>query len=136
MRPGTSREGKYSLDGTIPTDIGGQVISVNWRYITKGGGFVMVRASSRNPGIFGNNKWAFIERKYLPHTSGNGGLCDNTEGGPQRSALAGPGDDPGSEFLNYSSEPAVSLGNRVQRTDWPRVCSHRKYNVPDHDGPL
>lgn len=80
-----------------------------------------------------NNKWAFIERKYLPHTAGAGGLCDNTEGGPTGIAPPGPGDDPGSEFLNYNSEQAISRGNRLGREDWPRVCSHRKYNVPDRD---
>ena len=112
----------------------GAVITVNWRYITKSGRFVLVRASDRNVAIFGHNKWAFIERRYLPHTAGSGGLCDNTEDGPPRAEPAGPDDDPGAELLNYNSEPPSTTNpTRPGRSDWSRVCSHRKYNVPDSD---
>jgi hypothetical protein len=126
VRPGT-REGHFSRDADVRTSINDQRVSVNWRYITKSGKFVLVKASRFNPTLFGNNRWAFIPRTYLPHTYRQGGLCDNTGDGPQRT-------DPGppEEQLNYKSESAdKTLGPR--RSDWGRVCSHRKYNVPDTD---
>jgi FG-GAP repeat len=122
VRPGT-REGHFSSDDPVPTStINGARMSVNWRYITKSGKFVLVRASRFNPTLFGNNKWAFIPRTYLPHTYRQGGLCDNTG-----DAGAPAGD------RNYRSEP-VDKDIRPGRKDWGRVCAHRKYNVPDTDG--
>ena len=69
-------------------------------------------------------------RKYLPHTGGQGGLCDDAEGRLPGPAPPGDGDD-GAEFLDYNSQVAQTTLKRPMRGDWPRVCSHRKYNVPD-----
>jgi hypothetical protein len=137
VRPGR-KEGRYSYDGNIPTSIETspgvtERVTVNWRYITKSQKFVMVRASSRNINIFGPNHWVFIERKYLPHTYGKGGLCDNTESGPPRPAGADPAGEYDSERLDYRSARAQNYRRRQGRSDWPNVCSHRKYSVPDSD---
>lgn len=135
VRAGDPLERNVDPYESIATAIGGRIVSVNWRYITKGGDFVLVRAGSRNADLFGNNDWAYIDRRYLPRTTGSGGLCDNTEGASPGPALPGPHDDPGIEFLDYDTEPAMTIGGRRPHVGWPAVCSHRKYNVPDHDGP-
>jgi hypothetical protein len=135
VHAGEARERNVNPYESVPTTIAGRVVTVNWRYITNGGGFVLVRASSRNAWLFGENDWAYIDRRYLPRTTGRGGLCDNTEGASPGPALPGRGEDPLIEFLDYDAEAATARRGRPPHVGWPAACSHSKYDVPDHDGP-
>lgn len=108
VHPGT-KEGRFDRDGTFPSVRNGERTTVNWRYVSKSGQFVMVR-SPKDARLFGNNKWAFIERKYLPSAYIDNGLCDD-----------------GEHFRPRKAQGTL----RQQRMDWAPVCSGEKFNVPD-----
>ncbi|MGH2917249.1 MAG: hypothetical protein ACRDLS_01420 [Solirubrobacteraceae bacterium] len=135
VQPGTN-EGNSPRTGTFDPSPNGERVVVRWRYLTKSRGrvasrFALVRAE--NDDLFGPNKWAFIERKWLPHTSGKGGLCDNTGDGPPRDAEGDPDKALDGERLDYTSEKAKGNKRRKNRGDWGQVCSHRFFSVPRSD---
>ncbi len=135
VQPGTN-EGNSTASGSISVRDGDVRTQVAWRYLTRSQGrkfarFALVRAPSSNPDLFGNNKWAFIERRWLPRAVGRYGLCDNTAGGERFGEMTQDDDENsvGGERLDYEAQRATDFGRRLKRGDWPSVCSHRLYGV-------
>jgi len=135
VQPGTN-EGNSPPSSYI--DVRHTEVRVMWRYLTRSKGrkfsrFALVR--SPDSSLFGNNKWAFIERRWLPNATGKNGLCDNTGGqGPRpneadESARA----EKEPNGLDYAPQEAANSRRsfkRFGRNDWPSVCSHKLYGVP------
>lgn len=135
VQPGTD-EGNSPPSNYI--DVRNKDVRVMWRYLTRSKGrkfsrFALVR--SPDASLFGNNKWAFIERRWLPSATGKNGLCDNTGGmGPRpNEASDATNSEKEPNGLDYEPQKAAnsrkSFG-RFRRSDWPSVCSHKLFGVP------